>query len=357
MQLILLDNNLKAIKMIDDYISAIWTERYNECGDFELRLLESEDIYDTFKDDYYIYNADSEYLMVIENIDVTTDIEEGTDIVISGRSIESFIDRRIVWTQTVFQNITVHRAVKALLDMNAINPSDSSRVIPRLTFEDNPVLAESTDKIYAQFTGDNLYDAVKSLCDVKDYGFKAILNDQDQFVFSLYEGVDRTRDQNTVPFVEFSPEFDNIVNSRYLESKKTLKTVTLVAGEGEGAARKVTTVSLSSGTSGLDRRELFTDARDISSNVDGGTLSDADYLALLVQRGKEKLAENVATKIFDCETIKDGNFIYGRDYGLGDIVQYRNDAGIEVHARVTEFIRSHDASGEDAYPTFVVIDE
>ena len=169
MQLILLDNNLKAIKMIDDYISAIWTERYNECGDFELRLLESEDIYDTFKDDYYIYNADSEYLMVIENIDVTTDIEEGTDIVISGRSIESFIDRRIVWTQTVFQNITVHRAVKALLDMNAINPSDSSRVIPRLTFEDNPVLAESTDKIYAQFTGDNLYDAVKSLCDVKDY--------------------------------------------------------------------------------------------------------------------------------------------------------------------------------------------
>ena len=173
----------------------------------------------------------------------------------------------------------------------------------------------------------------------------------------MYEGVDRTRDQNTVPFVEFSPEFDNIVNSRYLESKKTLKTVTLVAGEGEGAARKVTTVSLSSGTSGLDRRELFTDARDISSNVDGGTLSDADYLALLVQRGKEKLAENVATKIFDCETIKDGNFIYGRDYGLGDIVQYRNDAGIEVHARVTEFIRSHDASGEDAYPTFVVIDE
>ena len=34
-------------------------------------------------------------------------------------------------------------------------------------------------------------------------------------------------------YVIFSPKFENVINTNYLESKKTLKTVTLVAGEGQ----------------------------------------------------------------------------------------------------------------------------
>ena len=67
-----------------------------------------------------------------------------------------------------------------------------------------------------------------------------------------------------------------------------MKTVTLVGGEGEGADRRYTTVG---GGSGLNRRELFTDARDISSNVGSDdALTDAEYMAQLQQRGKEKIS-------------------------------------------------------------------
>ena len=50
---------------------------------------------------------------------------------------------------------------------------------------------------------------------------------------------------------------------------------------------------------GLNRRELYTDARDVSSTVDNETLTDAEYNAQLSQRGLENLAENIATKSFE----------------------------------------------------------
>ncbi len=54
-----------------------------------------------------------------------------------------------------------------------------------------------------------------------------------QFVFELYAGFDRSYDQTENPYVIFSPKFENIINSNYIESKASLKTVTLVGGEGE----------------------------------------------------------------------------------------------------------------------------
>ena len=93
----------------------------------------------------------------------------------------------------------------------------------------------------------------------------------------------------------------------------------MVGGEGEGADRRYTTVG---GGSGLNRRELFTDARDISSNVGSDdALTDAEYMAQLQQRGKEKLAENVSITSFEGETETTIMFQYGKDFFNGDIVQ------------------------------------
>ena len=44
--------------------------------------------------------------------------------------------------------------------------------------------------------------------------------------------------QTERPPVIFSPSFDNLIKSKYIESTKTYKNVGLVAGEGEGSARK-----------------------------------------------------------------------------------------------------------------------
>lgn len=157
------------------------------------------------------------------------------------------------------------------------------------------------------------------------------------------------------PYVIFSPKFENIINSNYIESKASLKTVTLVGGEGEGAGRRYTTVG---GGSGLNRRELFTDARDISSNVGSDdALTDAEYMAQLQQRGKEKLAENVSITSFEGETETTIMFQYGKDFFNGDIVQIANEYGHETKARILEIVRSEDKDGYSVYPTFKTIEQ
>ena len=142
------------------------------------------------------------------------------------------------------------------------------------------------------------------------------------------------------------------INSNYYYSKAACKNVTLVAGEGEGSDRR----TLSVGTaSGLERRELFTDARDISSTTQDGTLTTAEYNALLTARGNEKLAENTPAVAFEGEVETTKLFQYGRDFYMGDIVQITNEYGIEGAARIVEIVMSDDETGFTIYPTFEMI--
>jgi len=150
-------------------------------------------------------------------------------------------------------------------------------------------------------------------------------------------GTDRSYDQTDVTYVVFSPKFENIINSSYIESKSSLKNVTLVGGEGEGAARKYTTVG---NGSGLDRREIFTDARDISSDVGNGVvLTESEYTAQL---------KKVETTIM---------FKYGEDFFNGDVVQIANEYGHETKARILEIVMSENEDGISVYPTFKTITE
>ena len=53
------------------------------------------------------------------------------------------------------------------------------------------------------------------MCEAYGIGFKVTLNDQNQFVFKLYMGYDRSYTQSDLPWVIFSPEFDNLANTDY----------------------------------------------------------------------------------------------------------------------------------------------
>ena len=76
----------------------------------------------------------------------------------------------------------------------------------------------------------------------------------------------------------------------------------------------------------MNRRELFTDARDISSNVGSDdALTDAEYMAQLQQRGKEKLAENVSITSFEGETETTIMFQYGKISLTGTLYRLRTN--------------------------------
>lgn len=352
MEAVVSDASFRPLGIADTFESLIWTERYSEYGDFELYLPATSENITLLQENRYLSINGSEIWMLIEGIQIDSDVENGAHLTVTGRSVESILERRIVWRQTILDG-TVENCVKTLLEENLISPSESTRRIQNFVFRpsDDPFL--STLSMRAQFTGDNLYDAIKAICDSFSLGFKITI-ENGVFVFSLYAGADRSFSQNSRPYIIFSPAFDNISSSNYAESYRPVKTVTLVAGEGEGAARVTATVESDSGAgSDLERRELYVDARDISSRLEDGTnVSESEYRELLVQRGKEKLAECAISKSFEGKIEDAMNFIYGRDYFMGDIVQIVNEYGKESSVRVTEFIRVQDLSGLQAYPTF-----
>lgn len=351
-------------KIIDVFEHFIWVERFNTCGDFELCLPISEYSPSFFESIYgfsLITKSDSDYLMFIENIKIESDVEKGTQVILSGRSLESILDRRIIWTRTIIDNMNVFLAVEKLLNENAIRPTDILRTINGLSYKYpnnfNEFSGDDKYNLNIEFTGDNLYEVTCKLCEMYGLGFK-ISRD---LIFSLYKGVDRSYGQNKNPYIVFSPKFDNLINSNFFKSIKDLKNITLIAGEGEEPSRKTTTVTGNTRINNVDvnpphgfiRRELYTDARDISSDTeDGGHLSENEYLDKLKTRGIEKLSEKKLQIAFEGKIENSNLYEYGVDYFLGDIVQIEDAYGNSGRALVSEMVYSQNNEGISVYPTF-----
>ena len=349
--MLVLNTDFESVDVVDSFKSMIWTDRYNSYGNFEIYLTINSDVLKYLKEDYYLWLKDSEHSMIIEGIAIDSDNEEGNHIIVTGRSLESILERRIIWGQKVLTG-NLQLAIQTLLNEAIISPTISDRKIDNFIFEASTDPKVTGLTVDTQFTGDDLYVIIKKLCQSNNLGFKIILNDRNQFVFCLYAGTDRSYNQSINPYVVFSPNFENIINSNYFTSKAKLKNVTLVAGEGEGASRKTTIVGSGSG---LNRRELFTDARDISSDTDGGTLTDEQYSAKLKARGSENLSEYTAKTAFESEVEATRLFKYGEDFFIGDIVQIANEYGHEGRAYISELVISQNEDGVSIYPTFQTI--
>lgn len=351
------DTDFVLKKILDSYLSSIWTVRYDQYGDFEICAPYSKDIFDEIKLDDYIMRPDSDRMMVVEDIQIDTDAEGGDQIIFSGRSIESILDRRVLFDQTIVVGNT-QDGVKFLLDGNAISPSDEKRKLP-IVFRKNEDSAVTSLETAYQFSGETLYEAIEALCVEGSIGFRLLpdLNAKN-FIFELYSGVDRSYYQTDRPYVVFSPGFDNIITSNYISSKKDYKNVAYAAGEGEGSERTV--ISVYSGeteASGLSRRELYVDAGSVSSTTSDGQITESDYLDQLASRGSEELEKVKSTTYFEGEVDTSRQFVYGVDFEIGDIVQLQNEYGIEGCARITELVLSDDQNGSTSVPTFTSIEK
>ena len=346
------------IRLVDVYESFIWNEKYIGYGDFELYMYASYDLIMDLRQNYYLKIADSDQVMIIEDIEISNDIEKGSKIKFSGRSLESILDRRIIWKKTTLDG-SLQVGIKKLIDENIISPEPDengrSRKIENFIFEDSTDPAITDLTLTAQYTGDNIYEVINKICETCGIGFRVRLNSNNQFVFSLYKGIDRSYAQTINSYVVFSSEFDNIINTDYFESQKEYKNVTLVLGEDKDEERKRRAVG---NAVGLARRELYTDARDIQSEKgEGETYTDDEYNAMLDQRGYEKLIEKVEAKAFEGNIEPNGIYVYKKDFFKGDIVQIVGNFGIQFRVRIDEIIRSVDENGFEVYPTFKVMEE
>lgn len=343
MDLYVLDEGYQAIAVIDDYRSLIWAKRYIEFGDCELYVRACDEYIDVLRKGRFLCRNDDDMVCRIRSIQLETSVDEGNFLIITGQDCRWILSQRVVWRQTNFTGL-VEDYVRMLLDENAINPTETERDIPNLFLG---AKAGLTARISEQVTYAQLDEKIIELCQAYQYGSKMYLDGNDHLIFEMYEGKDRSYNQDENDFVVFSPEFDNIISSVYITDDSNLKNVALVAGEGEGVLRKRETVGTASG---LDRYELFVDARDVSSETEEGVT--IDYGAILKSKGVEALAEYGTTISFEGEVEPNHSYKYGVDYMLGDIVQVMNEYGIETCARITEVIETFDENGYSVIPTF-----
>lgn len=332
MDIMVFDTQFKASSIIESFESLIWTDRYSKYGDFELYFPANIDTLSRLQTGYYLQMPLSDRLMIIENAKLDTDVELGNHLTITGRSLDSILDRRIIWPQTTL-NGYLDDQIKKLFNENIINPSNTKRKIQNFIYKETEDEYIQSIKIQTQFTGDTLYDAVKTLCDSFSIGFKLTLDSDYNFVFQLYNGTDRSYDQNVNPYVVFSPKFENLINSSYYKSTEQVKNITYVAGEGEGLDRKYIVYG-DEELSGIDRRELYTDARDISSSDNNGTLTNSKYNELLSQRGKEKLNDCKKVETFDSQVDTTRLYKYNKDFFMGDITEFENEYGMTSKTRI-----------------------
>lgn len=371
MDLIVLDKDtFFPLGIADIYTSAIWTERYKEPGDVEIQLPLLAPIVPYMAIGNYLTLSGSDRTMIIESVELRNDSSTGERYMeYKGKSLESILSRRIVWHQTTLNGYLLTELDKILQQNlgNLLPNEESARRISNFRFvQPAPGSTEyellSPIVISCQFTGDTLFDVVTSLSEACGFGWKITLNRSDvsnpTFDFSLFIPTNRTFSGDpTINPIIFSPEYDNLINSRYGYDDSKYKNITLVLGEDDGNSRKRKVVWLDSNEpSGLDRRELYTDARDLQSEKeDGSSMTPEQYEKSLETRGIKKLSENAIISVFDGEVEPNVGPKYGIDYFLGDYVSTMNEYGMGTVAQITEFIRSNSSDGYSEYPTFEMI--
>jgi hypothetical protein len=144
------------------------------------------------------------------------------------------------------------------------------------------------------------------------------------WLFRTSPGVDRRASQSINNRVIFNTDYGTLKSAQATDSDVTYKSVAYAAGQGVGAARNIREVFVGAATpADRARREMFIDARDLSSNAD------------LDARGLQKLAENAFSLFLDAEALAISTFTFGTDYDLGDVVTV-SQFSLNVDTRITK---------------------
>lgn len=285
-----LDDSFELRRVIDVFSSLIWNEYYVGYGEFELRFPMDASALDSIKTGWYLSIKESDKLMIIEDIAIQTDVQNGNYAIVKGRSLESILLRRVIRNDTTLAG-NFQTGIMRLVNANSVNASGNRR-ISRLTAVPSDDARISAISLEAEFeAGDNLYDAVCGLCESERVGFRIIPDyDDKSFKFELYLGADRSYDQNANPWVVFSPKFENLKytnmemdlrdykNTAIVENRYTTRDTVTDADGNETTVENehVITVEVNGELTDLERREIFVSANIRPEEVDKSKFGTAE---------------------------------------------------------------------------------
>lgn len=406
----------KPVHIEEKYTSLVWTERYQETGDFVLTIpLEVAD-FSFYKRGNYVVLDDGTEPMMIETLDITEDAEDPS-VEISGRSVSLILDRRInaskaldIQAGTADYSGTLSEVVQKLVDSEMINPT--MQTYYWLHKEPNGDVVEGYSETYVSWkakktinapnrklsnfsyrnvnasgTIDKKFDKLMSVYDILvsfskklKTGFRVVF-DGSNFVLETYQGTDRTSGQTINDPILFDKVMDNVTYTNYYEDQSSYKNVGLAYSDGAYSPVEYNASFSSyifdgyvwvtndsekeeSAYSGLDRMEVAFDARSSAS------VASWDPYSYYYPEEEEEADKSIEEKVkavaeseFDSEdydfiSLTEGEidplvrYKFGVDYFLGDTVEITSSSGTVQTALIDEVVRSYDSDGIIITPNF-----
>lgn len=337
MEIHVYNRELKRKGTIENQTSLQWHRKYNDCGTFELHCPVTKENLRLLQPGNIIAIGDKKEAAVIRGDQSEEESSVANEIIRKGYFLPVYFGDRLTGPLFNFSG-TAEDAMRYM--------------IKRAADIEHMQIAEGigdTTKITFQSTYKNLLTQISKIAKFAELGFRVVPNFKEKtMTFETYKGINRTQNQKENAKVIFSERYKNLNQVKHNYSDETLKTKIIVGGAGEGINRIFVEVG---GGTGFDLREDFLDAADINKEE----FTDAQYTEALKMRGLEYLTEHTAIENFEAEVEPDMNFIYGRDYNLGDVVTIKKDKwNTAQNLRITEVCEVYEYGKMYVVPTFGV---
>lgn len=382
MEIYILDKLLRPVDVVDEFFSILWSERYSEMGDFELVVSSTPNNRRRFVGDTWLTVTNSKAIMAIDSIEEMVDETRGLVLRIKGKDGLSLLEKRSAlntslidpevilpnWSLTGWTAAEIARVM--FWSICVEGEVSSADIIPFMQWgggaiDEGPSLyPESTipeppENISWEQKPDTLYNAIKGICTTYDLGFRLYKDpNSSKLYFNIYAGSDRTSAQTTLMPVIFSPDTDSLNNTNELtDLTKNYNAIRVIypyknLAENDVTATVMVTdpnVSSDPNFGGLDRKVKILMVSSIPEDVE--PVDWLDYLWIL---GWQELMNSRPVGVFDGEVdLNNTQYVFERDYFLGDLVEVRSSTGGTAFMRVEEHIRAEDGSGERSYPSLV----
>lgn len=356
------------IGVIDDYYTLVWTERYFEAGDFELELP--------------VHYAQAEELLaygnylVVENSDRTMIIEtkktlegDDTSFLVTGGTAEHLLKRRFQLEPWRASNNMMGDSI--MYELIRSNFEDLAGADRKMSIIDLPAsgtvpwMGYSYSYVYEK--PESVYDLCVKICKATGLGFRLLreeVSGEPVFMFRIYEGVDRTTQQTDVPGVAFSESFGNLISgSVYLRNNDSVNLVNVYTEDPVGVLApwgtdghirmwyKIPWISydgLPDEPTGMDLYEAAISV-EVNRDIDpDNVMDDLDVLWFLNEQAMEIMNKKRPLSIVEGEFDIQGEFKYGEDFFMGDLVEIVV-GGTQASARVVELVRSYSVEGITSY--------
>lgn len=329
--------SIRFVGIVEDYTSFTFERSYSGIGEWQIVISG--------------YSQNAQYLRIADFIQAgkgvcglitkRTETRDGDnwELTFKGVELKGLTQKRIVMPPTnaaylVYKKQTPEYVIANLLSSQLLNAEDKRKIVGSMA-----AYEAGTEQITYEGRFSSLSEDIIELAETYHIGWYADIEDL-TIVWHIYRGFDRRANQSTNNRLIVSYNYDNM-NGSTLERNRYITNTALVAGQGEGVERK--TEIINDTNEGLNRTEVYIDARDIEDDT------------LLPQRGAEKLAEYGDADVFEAVPAQ-GYFTdnYRLTYDLGDIgtlleenIDFRLTNITEVYENNTfslNFVFGYDAS-------------